>query len=141
MVRYCPRERKVLKRCAKLLKLPTAILLLIGVVTIQSCHTSNRYGMYRGSEYMSGYSIILKPDSTFEYRRRGSMVSDTSAGNYYLKGDTMYFTYTYDPYKSQTLPPPVPVRPRFALWKQNKLYPFYSFKELLNRRQVLKYTK
>lgn len=76
------------------MKLSTAILLLISVATVESLYTSNKYGLYRGSDYTRAFSIVLKPDSTFEYRLRGHMIGDTSAGNYHLKGDTIYFNYT-----------------------------------------------
>lgn len=123
------------------MKLPASILLLIIIAAIESCQTTHKYGLYRGSTYSSVYSIIINPDSSFEYRMRGHMISDTSAGNYYLKGDTIYFTYIYDPYKSETLPPPFPTRPPFALLRKNKLYLVYRFEEQINRKQVLKYTK
>lgn len=126
--------------CTKAMKPTTAIFLLLILLSVQSCHTANKFGLYSGSNYTSGYSFILKPDGTFEYKLRGHMVSDTSAGHYHMKGDTIYLNYIYDPYKSEVLPPPIPARPKFAIWRKNKLYPFYSGDEQLNRKQVLRYS-
>jgi hypothetical protein len=55
------------------MKLSTAILLLISVATVESLYTSNKYGLYRGSDYTRAFSIILKPDSTFEYKLKENM--------------------------------------------------------------------
>lgn len=110
-------------------------------MVVLSCNTTNKFGLYTGSEYTSGFSFTLKPDSTFVYRLRGHMISDTSAGSYYIKGDTVYFDYIYNPYTADVLPPPVPAKPAFALWRNNKLYPLYSAEDRLNKKQVLKFSK
>jgi hypothetical protein len=117
------------------------IYLIIILTAILGCHTTTKFGLYRGAEYTSGYSMILKADSTFEYRLRGHMISDTSAGAFTMKEDTIYFNYTYDHYKLSILPPPIPARPKYALWRKNKLYPFYSQDDKLNKKQVLKYIR
>lgn len=118
----------------------TALFFLITCITIPSCISVKKFGLYSGSGYTSGCSFILKPDSTFEYGFRGHMVRDTSAGNYYLKDDTLYLNYTYDPYGLEVLAPPITARPRFAIWRKNKLYPIYSKDERLNKKHVLRYS-
>jgi len=119
----------------------TAILVLLSFIVTFSCHTTNKFGLYTGSGYTTGYSFTLKQDSTFEYRFRGHMISDTSAGIYSMKGDTVYFTYIYRPHASVNLPPPAPARPGFALWRSYRLYPFYSAEARLNKKHVLKFSK
>ena len=126
---------------SKKMKSITVILLLLSFTVAFSCHTSKKFGLYTGSGYTSGYSFTLMQNSTFEYRLRGHMISDTSAGNYSIKGDTVYFNYIYRPHSSENLPPPAPARPTFALWKNYRLYPFYSTEDQINKKHVLKYSK
>ena len=123
-ITHCPRVAK---------------LISISFVVIQSCRATNKVGLYVGSEYASGYSFILKADSTFEYKMRGHVSSDTSAGNYHLIIDTVYFNHSYDHYKSEVLPRLIPPRPKFAIWRNKKLYLFFHDQERLDKRRVLQF--
>jgi len=69
------------------------------------------------------------------------MIGDTSAGIYHMSSDTVYFNYTYSPAWSDSFPPIVPARPKFAVWKKKKLYPVYSAEGRLNRKYVLRYSE
>jgi hypothetical protein len=56
--------------------------------------TFNTYGYY------AGLKLVLKPDMTFTLKYRGHISSDTAAGTFKVKGDTISLKYDYNNYET-----------------------------------------
>jgi hypothetical protein len=66
-----------------------------------SCTASKSlFGSYKGGGDIWGYQIDLLPDSTFMYRFRAHLSSDSATGYYSVKEDSISFHYNYLPQDS-----------------------------------------
>jgi hypothetical protein len=66
-------------------------------VFAQSGRLDNRYIT---TGYNAGVLMTLKPDFSFTYKYRGPISSDTAAGQYSFKGDTILLRYDYNNFDS-----------------------------------------
>ena len=123
------------------MKLSISLMLILCLIALIGCKTTMHSGLYRGADYTRGMIFVIKRDSTFEYRLLGHMISDTSAGRYYLAADTITFNYSYDRDSSALLHSPVPARPKFAVVRTNRLYLFYGGDLQLAKQQMLRLYK
>ena len=103
------------------------------------------YGTYQSNVPELDFFITkiqVNKNNTFTYKFSGDLLSDTSAGTYYLVKDTIYFTYKYNDYdsiyryyKENNKPIPFEIvlsdnsshlRPRKLLWENDKMFEFHS---------------
>ena len=79
------------------MKLLTSTIFIIPLIGFISCtSTKNLAGSYRSNFADLGFFVTrikLKSDSTFEYRFRGDMFSDTATGKYNIEGRKLILTY------------------------------------------------
>ena len=106
--------------------------------------TEKKYGIYRDNVAALGFFVRkfeINSNNTFTYRFRGDLLSDTSAGTYYLVKDTIFFQYQYNnydsiyqKYKREGKPVPIEItlsdnsshlRPKKLLWENDKMFYFH----------------
>ena len=126
------------------------LILLLTVCFIQSCNTQKKLGVYSGY----GYYYNFDSDGRFQFRYRGHLWGDTSAGHFSIVRDTINFQYTYNNYDSiiadaysKGSQPPVDVlfsnsivknvRRDRGILKGKRLYVFWKDKDLINKRVYL----
>ena len=147
------RLRQYPVRCTKPMRTLLASILLMFIVSTQSCSTTKKYGRYAGS----GYSIILKDDNTFTYRYQGHLSGDTTAGTYAIDKDTLIMSYHLNNYDSiihaaeaRKETPPIEImlssrgwilRPHKIIWKNKKLFIIDKETNEVNRNFSLKFYK
>jgi len=72
-------------------------IFIIALFGFTSCTTTkNLEGSYRSNFADLGFFVTrikLKSDSTFEYRFRGDLISDTATGKYNIEGRKLILTY------------------------------------------------
>jgi hypothetical protein len=56
-------------------------------------------GAFSTTGYYSGLTLTLKPNLTFTLKYQGHVSSDTAAGTYMVKGDTISLRYDYNNYE------------------------------------------
>lgn len=126
-------------------------ILLLFIVSTQSCLTTKKYGSYASS----GYSIILKDDNTFSYRYYAHLSRDTSAGTYTVSRDTILINYHLNNYDSiihateaRKENPPIDIilssrgwilRPQKIIWRNKKLFFINKETKQINRNFSLKF--
>jgi hypothetical protein len=76
-----------------------AILFLSSVLTSALAQKKTVAGLYITKGYNSGVLLTLKSDKSFTYRFQGHISSDTAAGQYYQRGDTLFLKYDYNNYE------------------------------------------
>jgi hypothetical protein len=77
-----------------------SILFFTCILTTAFAQRKTATGQYITKGYNSGVLLTLKTDKSFTYRFQGHISSDTAAGQYYQKGDTLYLKYDYNNYDS-----------------------------------------
>ena len=65
------------------------IVYLIMTILLSCTAGKSLFGSYKGDSDVWGYSIDLMPDSTFVYKFRAHLSSDSATGFYSVKGDSI----------------------------------------------------
>jgi hypothetical protein len=80
--------------------LPKSIFILGLSIFLGSCNTSkNSFGKYRSNFPESGQQIktlILKPDSTFEFIIRGNLIYDSTFGKFQIWKHTLFLSKIWE---------------------------------------------
>lgn len=74
------------------LSLTTLLMLIVPLMTFGQDALSGKYTLADNS----GSYVILNADKTFKFRYRSHAYWDLACGQFEVKGDTIFFTYTSD---------------------------------------------
>lgn len=78
----------------------TYIALILATFLFNCTTSKSLIGSYKGGGTIWCYQIDLMPDSTFMYKFRAHLSSDSATGYYSVKEDSISFHYNYQPQDS-----------------------------------------